>query len=45
MKALFLDIDGVIQLGTDYRHRHSVEDIEALCERLTKEMGNGFDYR
>lgn len=45
MKALFLDIDGVIQLGTDYRHDHSVEEIEALCERLTKEMNNGFDYR
>ena len=45
MKALFLDIDGVIQLGTDYRHDHSVEEIEALCGRLTKEMGNGFDYR
>lgn len=43
MKALFLDIDGVLQPGTQYRMEHLDEFVE-LSRKLTKELPNGFDY-
>lgn len=44
MKALFLDIDGVLQPhGQQDRFRH-LEEIPALCTRLNHELQNGFDY-
>ena len=44
MRVLFLDIDGVIQLGTQYRFDHSNEEVHALCRELTTKYGNIFDY-
>jgi hypothetical protein len=44
MKALFLDIDGVIQAhGDQKRFKHREEFVE-LSKRLTTELNNGFDY-
>lgn len=44
MKALFLDIDGVLQPhGKQDRFEHR-EEIPALCTRLNHELQNGFDY-
>lgn len=43
MKALFLDIDGVLQPGTQHRMEHLDEFVE-LSRKLTKELQNGFDY-
>jgi len=44
MKALFLDIDGVIQSPYDTeRFEHTSEMVE-LSKRLTLELDNGFDY-
>lgn len=44
MKALFLDIDGVLQPhGRQERFKH-LDEIPALCTRLNNELKNGFDY-
>ena len=44
MKILFLDIDGVIQIFTQYRFDHTVEEVHALCRELTARFGGEFDY-
>jgi histidinol phosphatase-like enzyme len=44
MKALFLDIDGVIQSPSDQNRFEHVEEFVDLSKRLTKELNNGFDY-
>ena len=44
MKAVFLDIDGVLQShSSGERFKHTSEFIE-LSKRLTHELNNGFDY-
>jgi len=43
MKAIFLDIDGVLQPGTQYRFDHiRAGELPALCKKLTEE--HGYDY-
>ena len=44
MRVLFLDIDGVIQLFTENRFRHTKEEVHALCRELTARFGGEFDY-
>ncbi len=44
MKVLFLDIDGVIQIFTQYRFDHTPEEVHALCRELTAKFGGEFDY-
>ena len=44
MKALFLDIDGVVQAHSDQNRFKHVDEFVELSKRLTKELGNGFDY-
>ena len=44
MKALFLDIDGVIQSPNDQNRFKHIEEFVDLSKRLTKELNNGFDY-
>ncbi len=44
MRVLFLDIDGVIQIFTEYRFRHTKEEVHALCRELTAKFGGSFDY-
>lgn len=44
MKALFLDIDGVIQSPSDQNRFKHVEEFVDLSKRLTKKLNNGFDY-
>ena len=44
MKALFLDIDGVVQShSSGKRFEHTKEFVE-LSKRLTRDLNNGFDY-
>lgn len=44
MKALFLDIDGVLQpLGRQNRFKH-MEEVPDLCRELNHTLDNGFDY-
>lgn len=44
MKALFLDIDGVIQASYDQERFEHVKEFVELSKRLTKELDNGYDY-
>lgn len=44
MKALFLDIDGVIQAYSDQNRFKHVDEFVDLSKRLTQELNNGFDY-
>ncbi len=44
MKALFLDIDGVIQSPGDQDRFNHIDEFIDLSKRLTKELDNGFDY-
>lgn len=44
MKVLFLDIDGVIQLFTQYRFDHEPDEVNELCRELTKKFHGVFDY-
>ena len=44
MRVLFLYIDGVIQLFTENRFRHTKEEVHALCRELTARFGGEFDY-
>ena len=44
MKAIFLDIDGVLQPGS-YQHRFDhMQEVSDLALKLNKELNNGFDY-
>ncbi|MBQ9212448.1 MAG: hypothetical protein IJ150_00695 [Bacteroidales bacterium] len=44
MKAVFLDIDGVMQAHGDQDRFEHIEEFVDLSKRLTKELNNGFDY-
>lgn len=44
MKALFLDIDGVIQSPSDQKRFEHVNEFVELSKRLTRDLNNGFDY-
>ena len=44
MKALFLDIDGVIQSPYDTKRFEHTSEMVELSKRLTLELDNGFDY-
>lgn len=44
MKALFLDIDGVLQPHGEQERFNHRDEIPALCTRLNNELQNGFDY-
>jgi len=44
MKAIFLDIDGVLQpIGQQDRFQH-MNEIRSLCEQLNSKLNNGIDY-
>lgn len=44
MKALFLDIDGVVQSPSDSKRFEHTKEFVELSKRLTHELNNGFDY-
>lgn len=44
MKAIFLDIDGVIQYYSHQERFEHLDDITDLCKELNSTICNGFDY-
>lgn len=44
MKAIFLDIDGVLQPGSYRKRQEHLDEVPELAKKLNKEIHNGFDY-
>lgn len=44
MKAIFLDIDGVLQPGTNQKRFEHMAEISNLAIKLNKKLHNNFDY-
>ncbi len=44
MKAIFLDIDGVLQPKNSKGRFEHIKEVPSLAKELTQKLGNGFDY-